>query len=799
MNLFRKSSVMTGILAMVALAVVHASALGQITGRVTDPDNVAVPDALVCGYAGGNVLLHSCYTDSVGGFCLPADSSSAPRMIVVAAFGFTPDTVMTDGDAEHYCITLQPSMLREVVVAGKRNPKISRDGNKLIVDNISNSPYGVDNNAIGFLKYLPMLQVAESGSIKIPGSLHGKVTVLRNGKTLSMPQEQWLSTLRIEEVERIEVCANPLGDYKVGNTGVINIILKRRPDEGVKYSLYANESFSNALRTYLSPSIDYSKGKTILTVGINTYNENTKQETTNAYDLLDSKESRHDILTDRLHSVGLTPYINLDYELNKCNSIGIQAQAHFSDKEQKILSQGLLSGTDEKILSANHSFTRTSTPKKLLSFGGNLNYKLTLSKSDILLADIDYFHNQPSDHRSSKMTNTGNLNSDTIAGVGINSSKSDAVSGLLRYEGSKSSAIKYRAGISYTWMTVSEDNCHTFDSQSVSNWSESFTVSQNIMKCYAAFDFRLSDRLSGSAMLEFLWHRLCGHYHADDKGWSRFNKTGLCPQINLGYRWSDTQYSSLSFFRMWSAPYFRQLSPAVIMLDEHTYRKGNPNLKGGFLNSFGLNHTFLPGYSVFVLYIRSDVAHASCSLPDGNGSIMIVPVNRVKNSGTSVNVSANQPLLNNKLLVGFFYRYSWNKSVLDVPGLTDNPKSHTSSAVLDISYSFGLTTPWTVNVSFTHQSKGKDSDGYITPESDSVHFGISKRFKSSNLNIHFFRELGSGNMRTLVSDQYLHTIDTKRYWNGSITYTVTLGNSKAKSVINRSTNNVQQLYGTSSK
>ena len=56
--------------------------------------------------------------------------------------------------------------------------------------------------------------------------------IIGAGKIRSM--EAYLKNVHVENIERIEVVAHPMGEYKVEDgCGVINLILKKREDEGI--------------------------------------------------------------------------------------------------------------------------------------------------------------------------------------------------------------------------------------------------------------------------------------------------------------------------------------------------------------------------------------------------------------------------------------------------------------------------------------------------------------------------------------------------------------------------------------
>ena len=92
----------------------------------------------------------------------------------------------------------------------------------------------------------------------------------------------------LENIERIEVVAHPMGEYKVEDgCGVINLILKTREDEGIQYNLSVGDSQDYRNSQYGMLSVNYTKKKTFLTSGVSVNNANNKNETTFDYRFYD--------------------------------------------------------------------------------------------------------------------------------------------------------------------------------------------------------------------------------------------------------------------------------------------------------------------------------------------------------------------------------------------------------------------------------------------------------------------------------------------------------------------------------
>ena len=106
-----------------------------------------------------------------------------------------------------------------------------RSGNKVLIDKLGNSPHAQGSDMYTFMKFIPVLKTGKNA------------VLLVNGKPVHIPMDVYLKNIHVENVERIEVVANPMGEYKVNGTdGVINLILKKREDEGIQCNLSLNDT-----------------------------------------------------------------------------------------------------------------------------------------------------------------------------------------------------------------------------------------------------------------------------------------------------------------------------------------------------------------------------------------------------------------------------------------------------------------------------------------------------------------------------------------------------------------------------
>ena len=127
---------------------------------------------------------------------------------------------------------------------------IERKADRLIFDvDASIASQGMDAGET--LANVPMLKVDENmGTISITGK--SSVSVMINGKMLNLQGTallNYLKSIRSENISKIEVITTPPSKYEAqGNSGLINIILKKNPNLGFS----GNISTGLTQRTYFN-------------------------------------------------------------------------------------------------------------------------------------------------------------------------------------------------------------------------------------------------------------------------------------------------------------------------------------------------------------------------------------------------------------------------------------------------------------------------------------------------------------------------------------------------------------------
>jgi hypothetical protein len=168
-----------------------------------------------------------------------------------------------------------------------------------------------------------MLKVDENmGTISIIGK--SSVNVMINGKMLNLSGTallNYLKSIRSENISKIEVITTPPSKYEAqGNSGLINIILKKNPNLGFS----GNISTGLTQRTYFNGTsngtLNYQTEK--LSLSLKTNYIDGRKRSNERYTILENPKLQR--IYPKRYVADLTPSLNASYKINKNSEIGME-------------------------------------------------------------------------------------------------------------------------------------------------------------------------------------------------------------------------------------------------------------------------------------------------------------------------------------------------------------------------------------------------------------------------------------------------------------------------------------------
>ncbi|MDP9954878.1 hypothetical protein J2X97_000515 [Epilithonimonas hungarica] len=258
--------------------------------------------------------------------------------------------------------TIKSKEIESVTLVAKK-PTVQSKADRTVF-NVENSSILAGNTTWDIVRMTPLVSIDNNDNVRAEGE---SVTVYINDrKSVFTGKElkEYLKTIPADNLMKIEVITSPSSRYEATGA-VINIVLKKRDDEGMKGSISLTNTQNTKNNQYGSLNLNYHK-KNFTQTFTGSYNDNvfiTKNSSEFSYyanknrELIDSKSTY----------INKNPSFSSssEYELNDKNNIGLVMEYFRGDNN---------SGTDSFIRSYDDNNFKKIDYQKLS--GSNLNNTL---------------------------------------------------------------------------------------------------------------------------------------------------------------------------------------------------------------------------------------------------------------------------------------------------------------------------------------------------------------------------------------------------------------------------------------
>ncbi len=573
-----------------------------LNGSVRSTGNEAVPYATVMLHVAADSSLAKVeMSDGNGNFRLRglaanqyylAIQSMGYRTHTSAAFELNENTTLP-------IVALQPATenLDEVTVqATKATLEVLPDKT---VFNVSSSLAATGTNGIELLRKAPGLVIDNNDNIILEGK--SGVQFYVNGKPLQLAGEDlsnYLKNLQADQIEAIELITQPSSKYDAaGSAGIVNIRLKKDLRFGTNGTLTSGYTYGKYGRWNNSLSLNHRNRK------LNFYG-NYGNNLYKYYNFIDLYRQQAGIIYDSRSATvaeGLSQNLQagMDYFATSRSTFGITATGSLrkddpvnngrtiisfegADTVQKILvSQNVTDVFNRNLfLNANYRFEDTSGHSLSLdldygiyeanrdSYQPNAYYS---GNEEVLLLERNYRMNTPLQiHIMSAKTDYEFTVLETVTGVGAKISK---VSTDNRFE----------------FYNVS-GNSTTFNNDRSNNFGYEEQVSAGYVNLARSFN-KVKVQL-GLRAEHTLSEGLLSYFNNNNDSLVAREYLDWFPSGGVTYDLNKSNNLSLTYSRRITRPNYEHLNPFEYVLDELSFRKGNPFLQPQYTNNLRLGHTF---------------------------------------------------------------------------------------------------------------------------------------------------------------------------------------------------------------
>ncbi len=452
-----------------------------------------------------------------------------------------------------------------------------------MVYEVASSPVTKGNNAFDLLKETPMVSSSDDKTLKIIGKNDAVIYI--NGRKSNMNPDaimEMMKSMPAENIQRIEVITVPSSEFAVeGNQGIINIVLKKRPSDGVNGNMKMdnNQSYFNSQST--SASLNFRKGK----LGVNTslyFNNRQRRQklilsngnsefsqTSEGFIDEPSKTFGGNInfdyqLTDK-QNIGLS-YDNSNYRTNELGTNLYNVYTHFIKNDKTITRTRNLgvSTSDNHSVTLNYELKTNEKGSKLNISSSYLNYL----KKESINSSTHWLNEQGSVIKELKKFNQEIPLKVDNYGV--------LVDHILKLK--KDYTLSF--GVSFNYTKTDSDTQYRSDPPADldANQSNHFVYTEKIPSAYATIEKNFGQKWSTKAGLRFENTNSEGIVLDKNISISR-NFNYFLPYISLNFNPNSNHSFSYSFSSRAERPQFWAITPTKLYLTTTNYVQNNPFAK----------------------------------------------------------------------------------------------------------------------------------------------------------------------------------------------------------------------------
>lgn len=620
--------------------------------------------------------------------------------------------------------TLQLKTIESVTIEGKKKLLLERKADRLIF-NVEASVASQGMDGAETLANIPMLKVDENlGNISITGK--SSVNVMVNGRMLNLSGTNlvnYLKTIRSENIAKIEVITTPPAKYEAqGNSGLINIILKKNPNLG--WSGSVNTGLNQ--RTYSggnsTGTLNYQTEKLSLSLKTS-YADGAKRSEENYSILGASQNYSRSVRKDMWKE--LTPNLNLSYKLNKNSEIGIEYIFSHQKSGMDIVNETRNVDTDlsvEKLLTK--TFHREKTPTHTLSAYYDL--KLDSLGKKLSFAGNFFKNNSDTDVNFSTLKLSDNsiqyVNTRSIVEPQVFSLQGDLELpfsfGTIE-TGLKFNQFKNATDLQY-FNIINDQHIPDFQRANLFEYKE---------ENYAAY-------FSYAKSFGEHWETKAGLRYENTQAQSFTPSTNLENKYNYG-QWFPSAFVSykkeknvfsLSYSRRINRPSMSNLNPFRWYENPYSYSSGNPLLTPSYINNLELGYTYNSKFSASIYYLK---------LKNGFGQVALI--DELSQIGTYLNYYNNNFYGFNASYTDKLFKF-WETSLSLNGSLTDSKVFNIETETQN-----GHSISYSINNTFTI-NKNKTVFFFLNYSQDLP-------YKNVNSYFHNFSNLTSGIKVSLMEKQ----------------------------------------------
>ncbi|KMQ68506.1 TonB-dependent receptor [Chryseobacterium sp. FH2] len=570
----------------------------------------------------------------------------------------------------------------EAVTVIARKPTVESKADRTVF-NVSNSSILAGNTTWDVLRMTPLVSIDNNDVVKAEGE---SVTVYINDrKSVFTGKElkEYLKTIPADNLMKIEVITSPSSRYETSGS-VINIVLKKRDDEGIKGSVTFNNKQNTKNSQYTNLNLNYHKKKFTQTF-IGSYSDNIYVEKNYSVNTLYENNSVTEI---NLESIARSQSPSLsstsEFEINDKNNFGLILEYYQSRRLASSEADGTKYMND--IFQSSYLQNQNSTGLNR-TLGTNLFYKYyDKEKNRILDINLGINYDSQSETNEFIINKSTSPMADHLGIISDNQARNyylkvDATQPL----GKSGGTLELGGKMDFN-NNILPNNLYgnSLDNITGLQKNDTFHYEDNINSLYANYSKTFFKKLE--TRIGIRYENIHYKMRQDIAGTNRKDSYGtFLPNLLLKYSFSDKYDLSLTYNRNLWRPWYAEFNPFLLPNNDGFYSRGNIHLEPNPSHRLYMKLGILKKYFLSARYMFTDQDYwTSYAVEDGK--TVTLPDNFTgKVQKYYLFANTNQTFLKNKLSVnvGFGWYYIDNSDFNAKNGLnnTENmpgPKSYIS-------------------------------------------------------------------------------------------------------------------------
>lgn len=516
--------------------------------------------------------------------------------------------------------TMNIQAIQEVTLTKK---VFQKKADRFVYD-VANAPVAKGNTGFGLLLQAPLVSSTDDKTLQILGKSNAIIYI--NGSKTMMNTEaviEMLKNMPSENISKIEIISVPGSEFDVESSdGIINIILKKNPDDGINGNVRATNNHAKVNRQSAAASLNFRKNKLGISSSLRFSNWTTNQE----YLLKNGTKDYFNISEGPVNdpSQNLGGYLNIDYSLSEKQNIALLLN---SNANRSYGSDAELFNTVTTPAGTTYNITQNKDDSRAYNNSANLNYQLKTdengSKINMSIAYLNYRKfanstNETFDSDSNRWIHglSQRFRQETPQIINSYTAKADYLQKLKK-------DFTITAGGNFSKTETDNDIFHeNLDLNTVTynkdfSQSNHFVYHERIAAAYFILEKIFSDAFSAKIGTRYENTHSTGET-LDTQETLKRNYNNFLPFASFNYQLNPDNSFSFAFSSRVKRPSFWEINPVRVYLTPSNYIQNNPFVKASNVYNNELTYMFKNSY--FLILSHTLLKDDATQIPLQNGN-----------------------------------------------------------------------------------------------------------------------------------------------------------------------------------